>query len=233
MLQRSLVILAGLVLCALAVSPAAAELTPKEQLGKELFFDTKLSSPNNQSCAACHAESTGFTGPIAGINMAGAVYPGAVRQRFGNRRPPTAAYAGDSPIFHYDAGEGLFIGGMFWDGRATGWVTGDPLADQAMGPYLNPVEQNLPSQAAACMIVAKSKYAPLYTQAFGMPIDCNLIDDDGHLMAYKNFARAVAAFERSNEVSRFSSKFDAVMAMQAQFSPQEAAGWELFNGKAL
>lgn len=232
MLQRSFTLLVGLMFCTLAVSPAAAELSPKEKLGKELFFDSKLSSPNNQSCAACHADSSGFTGAIAGINSKGAVYPGAVRQRFGNRKPPTAAYAGDSPIFHYDAVEGLFIGGMFWDGRATGWVTGDPLADQAMGPYLNPVEQNLPSQAAACMIVAKSTYAPLYTQAFGMPINCTVLDSDGNLRDYKNFARAVAAFERSSEVSRLSSKFDAVMAMQAEFSPQETAGWELFNGKA-
>lgn len=233
MIQRSFTLVAGLLLCALAVSPAAAELTPKEKLGKELFFDSKLSSPSNQSCAACHADSSGFTGAIAGINSKGAVYPGAVRQRFGNRKPPTAAYAGDSPIFHYDAAKELFIGGMFWDGRATGWVTGDPLADQAMGPYLNPVEQNLPSQAAACMIVAKSKNAPLYTQAFGFPINCAVLDGDGNLRDYKNFARAVAAFERSSEVSRFSSKFDAVMAMQAEFSPQEAAGWELFNGKAM
>ena len=224
--------LAVLLLWTIAAAPVAAELTPREKLGKELFFDTMLSSPNNQSCAACHADTTGFTGAIAGINKAGAVYPGAMRQRFGNRKPPTAAYAGASPVFHYDAEARLFIGGMFWDGRATGWVTGDPLADQAMGPYLNPVEQNLPSQAVACMIVAKSRYAPLYTQAFGSAIDCAAYEGDGHLSAYKNFARAVAAFERSDEVSRFSSKFDAVMTQKAEFSPQEAAGWELFQGKA-
>lgn len=232
MLKRLLTFLAVPMLCTLAASTAAAELGPKEMLGKALFFDIKLSNPSNQSCAACHAASTGFTGPNAGINLAGAVYPGAVKQRFGNRKPPTVAYAGDSPIFHYDAEEGLFIGGMFWDGRATGWTTGDPLADQAMGPYLNPVEQNLPSEAAACMIVANSRYAPLYAQAFSTPIDCTLSDSDGHLTVYKNFARAVAAFERSSEVSPYSSKFDAVMAEKAQFSPLEAAGWELFNGRA-
>lgn len=232
MLRRSFAILPVLLLWAIAATPVAAELSPLEKLGKALFFDTKLSSPTNQSCAACHADATGFTGPIAGLNKAGAVYPGAMKQRFGNRKPPTAAYAGASPVFHYDAEEELFIGGMFWDGRATGWVTGDPLADQAMGPYLNPVEQNLPSQAAACMIVANSKYAPLYSAAFDAAIDCAAYDADGHLRAYKNFAHAVAAFERSAEVNPLSSKFDAVMANQAEFSPQEAAGWELFQGKA-
>ena len=35
-----------------------------------------------------------------------------------------------------------WIGGMFWDGRATGWSLGSPLADQARGPFLNPIEMH-------------------------------------------------------------------------------------------
>ena len=66
----------------------------------------------------------------------GAVYEGAVPGRFGNRKPPASAYAGDSPILHYDGTK--WVGGMFWDGRATGWTLGDPLAEQALGPFLNP-----------------------------------------------------------------------------------------------
>jgi cytochrome c peroxidase len=217
------------VLVALVALPAAAQLTPIESLGKALYFDRALSSPSNQSCAVCHGELVGFTGSNPGINKKGAVYPGAVHQRFGNRRPPTASHAGESPVFHYDEEKELFVGGMFWDGRATGWVTGDPLADQAMGPYLNPVEQNLPSEEAACMIVAESDYAGLYEEVFGA-LDCSDFDDDLHLKAYKNFAVAVAAFERSEEVSPYNSKFDYVMAGEAEFSPQEEAGWELFNG---
>ncbi|SDL28129.1 Cytochrome c peroxidase [Geoalkalibacter ferrihydriticus] len=227
--------LALTVLGLLVGMPAAAELTPEEQFGKELYFDSSLSSPNNQSCAFCHEERSGFSGHIPGINKQGAVYPGAERQRFGNRRPPTASYAGDSPVFDYvydmDEDEWLFAGGMFWDGRATGWVTGDPLADQAMGPYLNPVEQNLPSEEAACMIVEQSKYAYLYEVVYGEPLDCSAYDADGHLRAYKNFALAVAAFERSVEVSPFNSKFDYVMAGEAEFTEQEAWGLQLFNGK--
>lgn len=219
-----------LILAVLIALPAAAALTPMEQFGKELYFDRSLSSPSNQSCAVCHEDLAGFSGPVPGINKAGAVYPGAVHQRFGNRRPPTASYAGDSPVFYYDADEELFVGGMFWDGRATGWVTGDPLADQAMGPFLNPVEQNLPSEEAACMIVSRAKYAQLYQDVFGTPLDCTTYDADGHLVAYKNFAHAVAAFERSEEVSPFNSKFDYVMAGMAEFTVEEAWGWELFNG---
>ncbi|MHC1741839.1 MAG: cytochrome c peroxidase [Syntrophobacteraceae bacterium] len=37
-----------------AGSASAAELTPKEKLGKNLFFDVRLSNPAGQSCASCH-----------------------------------------------------------------------------------------------------------------------------------------------------------------------------------
>ena len=69
--------------------------------------------------------------------------------QFGDRKPPSAAYATVSPIFHEDK-KGLFIGGNFWDGRATGEVLGNPAADQAQGPFLNPVEQALPD--SACVV---------------------------------------------------------------------------------
>ena len=37
----------------------------------------------------------------------------------------------------------VFVGGNFWDGRATGERLGDPIAEQAQGPFVNPVEQAL------------------------------------------------------------------------------------------
>ena len=98
------------------------------------------------SCATCHSPDVGWTGPNPSINKHGAVYRGAVPTRFGNRKPPSAAYATLSPIFHFDGA--LFVGGNFWDGRATGERLGNPAADQALGPFLNPVEQNNSSKYA-------------------------------------------------------------------------------------
>ena len=133
-------ILALLLLCHPSLG-LADDLSATEELGKAIFFDN-ISSPDWMSCAACHAPISGWTGPIPGINIKGAVYRGAIPTRFGNRKPPSAAYATLSPIFHYDEVEGLFVGGNFWDGRATGESLGNPAADQALGPFLNPVEQN-------------------------------------------------------------------------------------------
>ncbi len=129
--MTSRVILAAIASCVVSsvmfIAPAGAAangLTDKEQLGKSIFFD-KISSPDSMACAACHGPSVGFTGPTSGINAHGAVYRGAVPQRFGNRKPPSAAYATLSPIFEYDNKEKLFVGGNFWDGRATGWQLGN------------------------------------------------------------------------------------------------------------
>ncbi len=144
-------------------------MTPEEELGKSIFFDDNLSINNNQSCAACHAPESGWTGPDAVINAAGAVYEGSIPGRFGDRKPPSSAYATPSPILHYviQKKEALFIGGNFWDGRATGERLGSPAAEQALGPFLNPLEQALPDAAAVITRICASAYDGLFTQVCG------------------------------------------------------------------
>jgi cytochrome c peroxidase len=202
-----------------------------EELG-DYLFDDKISSPDWMSCATCHAPSVGYTGDVPGINKKGAVYQGAIPQRFGNRKPPSAAYASFSPVFHYDVNEGLFIGGNFWDGRATGEVTGFPTVDQAMGPFLNHVEQNNPDKKAVLMQIAKSKKASaLWYAAFGEHIDFStdaLVEEN-----YKNVGLAIHAYESSAVVNAFSSKFDYYLKGEVELTEQEAWGLELFNGKAM
>jgi cytochrome c peroxidase len=224
--------LSTIVVSILALAPVAAmgqSLSPLEQLGKRLFFDTNLSTPPGQSCAACHGPEVGFTGPSAGINAAGGVYPGAVANRFGNRKPPSAAYAGDSSILHYDADDGVWEGGMFWDGRATGWTLGDPLAEQARGPFLNPLEQNNPGAKQVVTRVSKSNYAGLFVQVWGPGSLDPTGDVDG---SYSRIARSIAAYERSAEVNPFSSKYDYYLKGEAKLTKQEQDGLELFEGKA-
>jgi cytochrome c peroxidase len=206
------------------------DLDPIVQLGKEIFFD-KISEPKNMACADCHAPEVGFTGPIPGINISGAVYRGAVPTRFGNRKPPSAAYATLSPIFHYDKIEGLFVGGNFWDGRATGDVLGNPAADQALGPFLNPVEQNVHSKEGVLAIIADSKYADLWDAVWGEPISFETPEDIAE--NYDRVGLAIAAYEGSAEVNQFSSKYDAYLDGQVQLSAEEAFGLELFEGKGM
>jgi cytochrome c peroxidase len=218
-----MVIGAAVLLLAVSVGTVAAKdptLTPQEQLGKALFFDKNLSEPRGQACAACHAPNVGYTGPDAKINAQGAVYQGAMPGRFGNRKPPTAAYAGDSPVFSGPP----FVGGMFWDGRATGATLHDPLAEQAQGPFLNPLEQNNPDAQAVVRKAKASSYRHLFLEVCGSG---KTVDQ-----YYECIGRSIAAYERSKEVSTFTSKFDYWLKGKAKLTGQERQGLELFRGKA-
>jgi len=223
-IKLTLVLTIAAVATLLLITVASAthdNLSPPEKLGKFLFFDTNLSDPPGQSCATCHAPGVGYTGPTQAINAAGAVYEGAVPGRFGNRKPPTAAYAGDSPILYYDPENEVWVGGMFWDGRATGWVLGDPLAEQAQGPFLNPLEQNNASPQVVIDKVLVSSYKDLFLQV------CS-----DSATYYECIGRAIAAYERSKEVNKFTSKYDYWLKGKAKLTSQEQLGLKLFMGEA-
>lgn len=203
--------------------PPPPALSPPEQLGKLIFFDKMLSTPIGQSCAACHAERVGWTGPEPFTNLGGSVYQGAVHGRFGNRKPPSSGYAFTSPDFYYDAAEGLFVGGQFWDGRAVNLVA------QAKGPFLNPLEQNNPDAQTVCTKIAAGSYAGLFEQVYGPgSLDCF-----GNIDAtYHRIAQAVAVFESSRAVNPFNSKYDRFLAGKETLTDQELSGLQLFEGKA-
>jgi hypothetical protein len=116
----------------------------------------------NQSCAACHAQRVGWTGDLQDVNAGSSVYEGSVLGLFGNRKPPAAAYA-MAPVLEMivEDGEPLFVGGHFWDGRATGERLGDPIAEQAQGPFVNPVEQALPDTACVVHRVCAAEDYPV------------------------------------------------------------------------
>jgi cytochrome c peroxidase len=240
--KKSLICAAAVLLILVMGTAVANEISDEEKqerlekLGKELFFDEDLSTPEGQSCATCHDPEWGFTGPDSDINSAGAVYPGAIHTRFGNRKPPTSAYAGDSPALYYvfDEEEVVFIGGMFWDGRATGEnlleKPEDPLTEQAMGPFLNPLEQNNKNKKVVCIKVRNSDYAEDFEAVWGpCSLDCNK-DVEG---TYERIARSIAAYERSNEVNPFSSKYDAYLKGDSKLTHDEKDGLKLFEGAAM
>ncbi len=241
-------------LCSIMVAaPAIGEgLSDIERLGKSIFFDKKLSINKNQSCAACHGPDVGWTGPDSDINANGGVYEGSVSNLFGNRKPPSSSYATPSPVFHaINEDPVVFVGGNFWDGRATGEKLGNPAADQAQGPFLNPVEQGLPDAACVVERVCSAGYARKFNRVWGEYV-CNIqfpedidevcSDPDGTVdldeedrnkvnAAYDKIALSIAAFEDSSKVNSFSSKFDAYLAGWEKLEKQEKKGLKLFKGK--
>lgn len=107
-------------------------------LGKKLYFETKLSKNDSQSCNSCHRVDEGLGG-----DDGEATSPGAFGDR-GGRNAPTVLNAG-------------FQLAQFWDGRAK------DLVEQAKGPILNPIEMAMPSEDEA---VKKIKEIPEYKDLF-------------------------------------------------------------------
>jgi cytochrome c peroxidase len=194
-------------------SNVQAELSPQQLLGRFLYFDENLSEPAGQSCASCHHPDAGFADPDANLPVS----EGVISGRFGSRNSPSTAYAVFFPKFSYIAN--IAIGGQFWDGRTAN------LTEQAKGPFLNPVEMNNPNKATVIADIQTSSYVDLFEEVCG-----SIADIDA---AYDCMAEAIAAFEGSDELNKFTSKFDFVMTKRAIFTPQEQLGRMLFNGQAL
>jgi cytochrome c peroxidase len=229
-----------------------------ELIGKAILYDKQLSVLRNEACAFCHTPETGFTGPVSELNATTGAYPGSVRIRFSNRKPQTHSYAALSPMLHYNPGQGDLVGGNFWDMRATGRRLGNPAAEQAQGPPINPVEMGLPDAACAVYRASRRPYRGLFELIWGArsfaidwPADVEKVcdtpgppadgkptvrlspTDRGRANAtFDQMAQSIANYEMSAEVSSFTSKYDAVQAGNAQFTSREQLGYDLFRGRA-
>lgn len=193
-----------------------SHFTPLQLLGKNLFFDTSLSNPTGQSCASCHTPENAFTDP----DKSSPTSAGADPNLFLNRNAPTIMYMSYSPALHYNADDDTNVGGQFWDGRT------DSLEEQAKQPLLNPLEMANPSKAAVIDSVQNGPNAELFKSVFGMDA---FTDTE---TAYDNLVHALAGYERTAVFAPFSSKFDAYVAGNAELTPAEQAGLELFNDPA-
>lgn len=208
---------------ALGFTTNSFALTDQEQLGSLLYFDENLSINQNQACASCHLPTAGFADPDQHLPVS----EGSIAGKFGSRNSPSASYAAFFPEFTLKGG---IQGGQFWDGRAAN------LTEQAKGPFLNPVEMAMPNKAAVLLAVESSGVG--YSQLFLDVCGSNAFDDarnnfqPGIENAYDCLADSIAIFERTEELSPFTSKFDAVEAGLAVFTAVEEEGFDLFTGRA-
>ncbi|MBI5544807.1 MAG: cytochrome-c peroxidase, partial [Deltaproteobacteria bacterium] len=198
---------------------SAGNLERQERLGKSVFFDEDLSSPRGVACASCHDPSSGFADPRKDLPVS----RGSIPNRFGSRNAPSISYSALSPELRFlqnmgPMNRGVWQGGQNWDGSAV------DLVEQAKRPFLNPLEMNNPSAEAVVRRIDRSDYRELFHEVCGEPNDTEL--------AYDCVARAIAAYEASEEVNPQSSKFDLFLQGRIALSPREEAGRLLFEGKA-
>jgi cytochrome c peroxidase len=198
-----------------SASPAERR-SPLAALGERIFNDVGLSTPAGQSCATCHVSSLAFTDPDQDIPTS----RGVLDERFGVRNTPMATYAMFVPPLAFDEEEGLFVGGLFLDGRAS------TLEAQAAQPFLNPLEMNNADRAAVVRKLAQAPYRNQFRRSFGS----HIFDDVD--AAYDAMTRAIAEFERTRPFRRFTSKYDAYLAGTARLNRQERRGLRLFEDPA-
>jgi cytochrome c peroxidase len=232
-----------------------------EILGKLMNYDKTISPNENEACASCHMPYAGFSGPIPTVNLLEIAYPSSTRQRAAKRTAQRYTYSSYFPPLQYDAEQGLFFGGNFWDSRATGYLTRAPDAEQAQFPPVDPDEMDNPDTACVAYKLSLAPYAPLFEEIWGAgslsgitwPADvaqvCALPEGDSVFGSntqpltlsprdrtqatedYDHWGHSLSAFEHSLSVSPFSSKFDAFLKGNYTLTSDEAAGYALFNGK--
>ncbi len=125
---------------AVPTPPTNLNYAAKISLGKQLYFDGRLSKNNAISCAFCHNPLTGFADPnqtSAGV--------GGLR---GGRQSPTVYNTAFNPF-------------QFWDGRA------GSLEEQAIGPIHNPVEMAETHESVVPKIAKIKGYKEEFQKVFG------------------------------------------------------------------
>lgn len=116
-------------------APNAARI----ELGRALFFDTRLSGSEMLSCAFCHNPARGWSDG----------QPTAVGHGFKHlgRKTPTILNTAYNPL-------------QMWDGRKT------TLEDQALGPIGSPDEMNLPLDKMVARLQTIGGYKPMFAAAY-------------------------------------------------------------------
>ncbi len=144
--------------------PANNPQTPEKiALGDKLFNDKRFSSTGDVACATCHEAEKVFTDSPLSVSE-------GINKLTGTRNAPTVVNAAYNKT-------------QFWDGRSP------DLEDQALHPFLNPVEMALPDHDALLAVVRSDKeYVKAFKDVFGIRSDDITITE---------VTQAIAAFERT------------------------------------
>lgn len=112
----------------------------KIELGRQLYFDGRLSSDQTISCASCHDPAQGWTAQTQ--------FGVGVRGQVGNRNSPVSFNR-------------ILSGAQFWDGRA------ESLEAQAIGPIANPIEMGNSHDACVECLKGIEGYRIQFERIFG------------------------------------------------------------------
>jgi cytochrome c peroxidase len=112
----------------------------KIELGRQLYFDPRLSADSTVSCASCHHPDTGYTAQTkTGVG---------IRDQEGGRNSPVSFNR-------------ILSGPQFWDGRV------ESLEAQAVGPIANPIEMGFTHEGVVARLGEIPVYDRQFQAVFG------------------------------------------------------------------
>lgn len=186
---------------AVAPAPRGNPMTAeKVALGAALFFETRLSSSGEVSCASCHDI-------VAGGNGAGHTPVSyGIGGRAGRRNAPTVWNAG-------------LRAALFWDGRAAS------LEEQAAGPLMHPAEMGMADAAA---VTAALEASAEYPRAFAVAFADDRRRTGRARIELAEVVAAIACFERT--LTTPDAPFDRAQRGEVDAMPEAARrGWATFQ----
>ena len=195
----------------------------KIELGRQLYFDPRLSSDNTISCASCHDPAQGYGAHTQfGVGVDG---------QQGGR---------NSPISY----NRIVSKAQFWDGRAAS------LEEQAVGPIANPIEMANTHESCVADLAAMPVYKVQFEKIFDDGLN---IDNVGKAIAAfeRTLVTGPAPYDYQSELDTFKKlfaddleyldeepelkkRYDGLVAAVAANPMTESAkrGMALFFGKA-
>lgn len=151
----------------------------KIELGRQLYFDKRLSSDNTISCASCHDPSLAYGAETQ--------FGVGVRGQEGGRNSPIA----------YNR---ILSKAQFWDGRA------NSLEAQAVGPIANPIEMGNNHESVVAMLKSMPVYVMQFESIFS---DGVTIDNVGKAIATfeRTIVTGPTPYDVYNQVVKFETVF--------------------------
>lgn len=167
----------------------------KIALGNKLFHDERFSTTGKVSCSTCHAADKFFTDSPLKVSE-------GINALKGTRNAPTVINS-------------AFNETQFWDGRSPS------LEDQALHPFVNPVEMALPNHEPILEVIRKDgDYLTAFKKVFDLSPEAIKID---------HVTKAIAAFERT--IVEGNSRFDRWFYKGEDIlTDQEKKGFTVFMG---
>ena len=171
----------------------------KIELGRQLYFDTRLSADNTVSCASCHHPQDGYSRHTpTGVG---------IRGQKGGRNSPSS----------YNR---ILSDAQFWDGRA------GSLEAQAVGPIQNPIEMGNTHAAAVATLEKIDGYKLQFMKIF--PDSGVTIDNVGSAIAAfeRILVTGATSYDYNESYKRFAALSEEDLDDLKTDSPETYAEYE-------